>query len=224
VIAIDGPSGSGKSSTSKAVACRLGLRYLDTGAMYRAATWSVLRGGLDPGDGDAVAEHVRALDLRMGLDPRAPTVHVGNTDVAAAIRAPAISASVSRIATNLAVRADLVARQQGLIAAAVQAGQGIVAEGRDITSVVAPDAQVRVLLTASESARLARRDRQLGTGTVDATALRDQVLRRDRDDATVASFEEAGDGVVSIDSTGLTLEQVVDAICALARRQVGVSS
>jgi cytidylate kinase len=227
VIAIDGPSGSGKSSTSRGVAARLGLRFLDTGAMYRAATWSVRAAGIDPTDpataGD-VAAHVRALDLRMGTDPAAPTVHVGDIDVTAQIREPEISALVSRLATNLAVREELVARQRALIAEAVDTGAGIVAEGRDLTTVVAPDAPVRVLLTASEEARLARRDRQVGAGVLSAEALRDQVLRRDRDDATVAAFEEAGDGVVHIDSTALTLEQVVDAICVLAQRRVGAGA
>lgn len=218
MIAIDGPSGSGKSSASRGVATRLRLRYLDTGAMYRAATWSVLAAGIELTDGDAVAGHVRTLDLRVGTDPAAPTFAVGETNVGRAIREPRISANVSAIATNLAVRAELIARQRAVIEQARTDGAGIVAEGRDITTVVAPDADVRVLLTASEDARLARRDAQLGSGTVDETDLRDQVLRRDRDDATVSSFSEAADGVVHVDSTHLDLEQVVAVICGLAER------
>jgi cytidylate kinase len=218
VIAIDGPSGSGKSSASRGVASRLRLRYLDTGAMYRAATWSVMAAGIELSDVDAVAEHVRHLDLRIGTDPTAATFAVGEHNVDEAIREPRISANVSAIATNLAVRAELIARQRAVIEQARTDGAGIVAEGRDITTVVAPDADVRVLLTASEGARLARRDAQLGSGTVDESALRDQVLRRDRDDASVSSFHEAADGVVHVDSTHLDLDQVVDVICGLAQR------
>jgi len=218
VIAIDGPSGSGKSSASRGVAARLRLRYLDTGAMYRAATWSVLAAGIELTDVDAVAEHVRNLDLRVGTDPAAPTFSVGESNVGQAIREPHISATVSALATNLAVRAELIARQRAVIEQARVDGAGIVAEGRDITTVVAPDADVRVLLTASEDARLARRDAQLGSGAVDESDLRDQVLRRDRDDATVSSFHEAADGVVHVDSTHLDLDQVVDVICRLAER------
>jgi CMP/dCMP kinase len=218
VIAIDGPSGSGKSSASRGVATRLRLRYLDTGAMYRAATWSVMAAGIELSDVDAVAEHVRHLDLRIGTDPTAATFAVAEHNVDEAIREPRISANVSAIATNLAVRAELIARQRAVIEQARTDGAGIVAEGRDITTVVAPDADVRVLLTASEGARLARRDAQLGSGTVDESALRDQVLRRDRDDASVSSFHEAADGVVHVDSTHLDLDQVVDVICGLAQR------
>ena len=212
VIAIDGPSGSGKSSAARGVAQRLGLRYLDTGAMYRAACWSVLDAGIDPADAPAVASHVRDLDLMMGTDPEAPSVAVRGQDVSAAIRRPEISASVSAVAVNLDVRAELIQRQRDLIAAS----GGIVVEGRDITTVVAPDADVRILLTASEEERLSRRDRQLGQGTLSAADLRDQVVRRDRDDSTVATFTTAADGVVELDSTALSLEQVIDAISRLA--------
>ena len=224
VIAIDGPSGSGKSSASRGVATRLGLQFLDTGAMYRAATWSLLTGGIPLEDTVAVAAHVRQLDLRIGTDPAAPTFAVGEIGVDAAIREPRISARVSAVATNLDVRAELIGRQRAIIEAARTAGIGIVAEGRDITTVVAPDADLRVLLTASEEARLARRDAELGDGTVDAAALRDQVLRRDRDDATVSSFHEAADGVVHLDSTELDLNQVIDVVCGLALRVVSGSS
>lgn len=211
VIAIDGPSGSGKSSTARGVADRLGLEYLDTGAMYRAASWLVVHDGVDPQDVRAVTALIETADLDLELDPNLAGVAINGHDVTAAIRAPEVSAAVSTVATNLDVRADLVARQKRLIA---DAQRGIVAEGRDITTVVAPEAPVRVLLVADAAARVARRHAELGEA-VDADAVTDQVIRRDRDDSTVAQFEQAAPGVTVIDSTYLSLDQVVDAICAL---------
>jgi cytidylate kinase len=212
VSAIDGPSGSGKSSAARGVARRLGLRFLDTGAMYRAACWSAIEDGLDPGAAASVARLVRDLELTIGTDPDHPTVAVNGIDVSDAIRRPEISASVSKIAVNLDVRAELIQRQRDII----QASGGIVVEGRDITTVVAPDADVRILLTASEEVRMNRRGSQLGEGAVSDSDLRDQVVRRDRDDSTVAAFTTAADGVVTLDSTGLTLEQVIDFIAQRA--------
>ncbi|MFI7589337.1 (d)CMP kinase [Spongisporangium articulatum] len=224
VIAVDGPSGSGKSSVSREVARRLGLEYLDTGAMYRAATWSVLEAGVDLADQAAVAQAVRDLDLRMGTDPAAPGVHVGSTDVAGPIRETRISSQVSAVATNLEVRAELKRRQRELIEGARDGVRsGVVAEGRDITTVVAPDADVRILLTASEEARLARRARELH-GAAEAhhlEATRDQVLRRDRDDATVSSFHVAADGVLQLDSSELDFEQTVQAVLQAIAATVG---
>ena len=211
VVAIDGPSGSGKSSASRAVAQRLGLSYLDTGAMYRAATWLALHTGVDRADLHAVAALVGSADIAVSLDPERPGIAIDGHDVTAAIREPAVSQAVSSLATNLGVRADLVARQRQIIE---QAEDGIVAEGRDITTVVAPDATVRVLLVADPKARVARRHAELGN-RVDTAAVTDQVIRRDRDDATVAEFEQAAEGVVVIDSTELSLEEVVTAICGL---------
>lgn len=222
VIAVDGPSGSGKSSVSRAVAQRLGLRYLDTGAMYRALTWWVLDQGLDPGDPDVharVAELARALPLEVGTSPAEPYVRVGGQDVSASIREPRISAVVSAVATNLGVREEMVRRQRTY---AVQGG--IVIEGRDITTVVAPDADVRILLTASESARLARRALEVH-GAADEAAIaatRDHVVRRDADDSTVAAFTEAADGVTVVDSSGLNLEETVDAVLAVVAEHTGV--
>ncbi|MFC0625844.1 (d)CMP kinase [Kribbella deserti] len=216
IIAVDGPSGSGKSSTARGVATRLGLRYLDTGAMYRAVTWAVLDSGIDLGDATAVAEIARNLDLTIATDPSAPTFAANGTDVTLLIREPRISENVSKIATNLDVRADLVRRQQDLIAAA-QPGGGIVVEGRDIATVVAPEAELKVLLTADPEARMARRQAELAEGAVTAAELRDQIVRRDADDSTVAQFQVASDGAVEIDSTFMTLEQVVEAICQLAK-------
>jgi CMP/dCMP kinase len=211
VIAIDGPSGSGKSTTARGVARRLDLAFLDTGAMYRAITWLVLREGLDSVDESAVAQLAREAELAINTDPEAPTVAVNGQDVTDAIRHPDVSAAVSAIATNLDVRRELVSRQRQLIMAAAR---GIVAEGRDITTVVAPDAQVRVLLVADPAARVARRHAELGE-RIDAAAVTDQVIRRDLDDSTVAQFHSAAPGVVVLDSTSLSLEEVIDTICAL---------
>jgi cytidylate kinase len=219
VVAIDGPSGSGKSTVARRVAESLGLRFLDTGAMYRALTWWLLEQGVDLTDRARVAELAGDLPLRMGTDPRRPTVHVGEVDVASAIRETRISAAVSAVATNLGVREELVRRQRRI----VDEG-GVVVEGRDITTVVAPDAPVRVLLTASEQARVARRARDVHGAADEAAvaATRDQVLRRDAEDSTVASFLQAAYGVDVIDSSELTLEETVEAVLDLVRRRVGV--
>jgi CMP/dCMP kinase len=220
VIAVDGPSGSGKSTVSREVARRLGLAYLDTGAMYRALTWWCLRSGVPLDDHDAVARAARELPLQMGTDPAGPTVHVDGIDVGTQIRTTEVSEQVSAVATNLDVRAVLRRRQRELIAADPR---GTVAEGRDITTVVAPDADVRVLLTASEQARLERRTRELH-GSVDEVRLaatRDQVVRRDRDDSTVSQFTVAADGVCTIDSSSLSLEEVVAAVLALVEERTG---
>ncbi len=216
VVAIDGPSGSGKSSVSRKVAATLGLEFLDTGAMYRAVCWWCLEHGVDLADQAAVAAVARALDLHMGTDPLAPTVQVDGHEVDSDLRTGAVTAAVSAVATNLEVRAELRDRQRALIAEA-RRGRGIVAEGRDITTVVAPDADVRVLLTAEERERLARRAAETHGRDDDAAmeATRDQVLRRDADDATVSQFHTAADGVTTIDSSALTFEQTVDAVLAL---------
>jgi cytidylate kinase len=213
-IAIDGPSGSGKSSVSKAVARRLGVGYLDTGAMYRALTWWCLEQGVDLTDTDAVAAAARELPLEIGTDPDAPTVSVAGTDVSEAIRTTRVSTAVSAVATNLDVRGVLQQLQRDLMARIGEQSGGVVAEGRDITTVVAPDARVRVLLTASEEARLRRRSAELH-GTVDEAAVeatRDQVVRRDRDDSTVSTFTEAAEGVVLVDTSELDFDESVEAV------------
>ena len=221
VVAVDGPSGSGKSSVCRAVASRFGYAYLDTGAMYRAVRWWCDLGKVDVTDQEAMRGALNGMRLLLCTDPDAPAiaVMVGEqaVDVSEQIRDPRISATVSQIATKVEVRADLVGRQQAIIADTVAGGRGIVVEGRDITTVVAPDADVRVLLTASEQARLARRaaqDSDAGA-TQDAAATRDQVLRRDAQDATVAQFTTAADGVVTLDSSDLDFEQTVDALAGL---------
>lgn len=219
VVAIDGPSGSGKSTISRRVAAELGLAYLDTGAMYRAAAWWCRRQGIDLADEAAVAQAVIDLPLDMVTDPAAPTVRVAGIEVEPEIRSTAISTIVSAVATNLAVRAILRERQRALIDDASR-GAGMIAEGRDITTVVAPDADVRVLLVASAEARLARRAAELH-GTTDAAALaatRDQVVRRDADDATVSEFFSAADGVTTVDSSDLTFDQTYQAVLDVVRR------
>jgi cytidylate kinase len=217
VVAVDGPSGSGKSSVSREVAARLGLRYLDTGAMYRALTWWVLAQGVDPADQPTVARLARELPLEIGTSTESTLLTVDGQDLTAAVREPRISAAVSAIATNLDVRAELIRRQRALIA---EEDRGIVVEGRDITSVVAPDADARVLLTASELARLARRALEVHGRDDDAAiaATRDHVVRRDAQDATVADFLEAGLGVTVIDSSELSFEETVEAVLAVVGR------
>jgi cytidylate kinase len=223
VVAIDGPSGSGKSSVSKSVARALGLGYLDTGAMYRAVTWYCLAEGIPTTDQDGVARAAEEIPLVMGLDPAAPTVEVGGQDISADIRATRIASQVSAVATNLAVRATLRRRQRDLIAAACRDRGGVVAEGRDITTVVAPDADVRVLLTASQEARLARRATELhghaGTGAIAAT--QDQIVRRDAQDSTVSEFTQAAEGVVLLDTSDLDFDQSVSAVLDLVRAHAG---
>ncbi|WP_134773376.1 (d)CMP kinase [Ornithinimicrobium flavum] len=222
-VAVDGPSGSGKSSVSRAVARELDLAYLDTGAMYRALTWACLDAGTDLSDASAVAELARTLPLEIATDPQAPAVSVGGTDVTEAIRESRISEQVSAVATNLDVRAELRRRQREIIEEQRAAHGGVVAEGRDITTVVAPDAEHRLLLTASEQARLARRSLELhGTAAAEAVAsTRDQIVRRDRDDSTVSAFLEAADGVVTVDTSDLTFDEVVSTVLALVRGEVG---
>ncbi|WP_427892962.1 (d)CMP kinase [Kribbella sp. GL6] len=219
IIAVDGPSGSGKSSTARGVATRLGLRYLDTGATYRAVTWSAVERGLDLDDTAAVARRARELELEVSTDPGRQFVIADGTDITAAIREPRISEVVSKIATNLDVRAELIRRQRAIIDDAQDAG-GIVVEGRDIATVVATDAELKVLLTADQDARMARRGAELAAGSVTAAELRDQIVRRDADDSTVSEFQVASDGAVTIDSTDLTLEEVIDVISRLAKETV----
>ena len=213
VVAIDGPSGSGKSSTSRAVATRLGLRYLDTGAMYRAMTWWMLRHDVSVDDPAAVAERCGEPVLESGTDPASPTITVDGTDVAAAIRTPEVTSAVSPVSAVPQVRARLLGIQRAVIADALD-GAGIVVEGRDIGSVVAPDADVKVYLTADASARAARRAAE--EGGADLAATETSLLARDRIDSTrVASPLTMAADAVHIDSTPYTLEEVVDLIVAL---------
>lgn len=214
VVAIDGPSGSGKSSVSKQVARALGFAFLDTGAMYRALTWWCLEHDVDLDDQAAVVEAARRLPLVIGTDPDRPTVSVGDIDVAAAIREPRISTRVSEVAMIIPVREILRDLQRALISEAGATQGGVVAEGRDITTVVAPDAQVRILLTASEDARLARRARELhGDAHAESmAATRAQVVDRDRADSTVSQFTVAADGVTTVDTSDLDFDESVAAV------------
>jgi cytidylate kinase len=174
VIAVDGPSGSGKSSAARGAASALGLRYLDTGAMYRAVTWWMLEHDVDLADTGAVAGHTMELSIDISTDPQAQWIRVDGIDVSAEIRQRRVSNVVSLVAAVPEVRAQLIGQQQAIIAAALVAG-GIVAEGRDIGTVVAPDAPVKVYLTASEQVRAERRaaelaGRQAGRGAVSQQA------------------------------------------------------
>lgn len=220
VIAIDGPSGSGKSSVSKAVARTLQIGFLDTGSMYRALTWWCLDQGIDLSDAATVAQTARDFSLETGTDPDASTTAVGGRAIDADIRETRVSESVSQVATNHEVRATMRTRQRDLMSAATQRTGGVVAEGRDITTVVAPDATVRILLTASEEARLARRSKELhgdaDAASVDAT--RRQVVQRDQADSTVSQFTTAADGVVTVDTSDLDLEQSVQAVLEVIAR------
>ena len=215
VIAIDGPSGSGKSSAAKGVARALGLAYLDTGAMYRAVACAYLDAGVEPSDTAGVIASTQAAQIQISTDPDHEQVLVNGADVTRRIREPEISANVSAVATVAECRANLVQRQRAIIDSA---RQGIVAEGRDITTVVAPDADVRLLLTADPEIRMARRQAELGD-QVDAGQLADQVLRRDRDDSKLVNFTTAADGVTHLDGTYLTLEQTISAILDLVAAQ-----
>ena len=208
VVAIDGPSGSGKSSISREAARRLRAAYLDTGAMYRAVTLYCMEAGIDLADAAAVEAAARAADIDLSTSPDAEWVRVSGRDVTDAIREPIVSSSVSAVATALGARAELVRRQQQMIA---DSGLRIVAEGRDITTVVAPRAEVRILLTASEEARLRRRGVQLG-GTQSAAQLKEQVITRDAKDSTVVNFQQAADGVITVDSSDLDFEETVQAV------------
>ena len=216
VVAIDGPSGSGKSTVSKEIARRLDLGYLDTGAMYRAVAWWAVHSGIDLGDGHAVVEAARTAPIEVSTDPDQQQVRVDGQDVTAAIRSTAVTGAVSSVSTIPAAREILVQRQREMIEAS---GRRIVAEGRDITTVVAPDADVRVLLTASEAARLSRRGAQLGSSQ-SKEALAAQVTGRDAKDSKLVNFTDAADGVTHLDSSELSIEQTVTAVMDLVLRAV----
>jgi CMP/dCMP kinase len=221
VVAVDGPSGSGKSSVSRAVARALGVGYLDTGAMYRAVTWWCLEEAVDLADRDAVAQAARDIPLEMGTDPAQPRVLVSGRDIESDIRTTRVSAVVSQVATNTAVRPVLQQLQRDLIDRIATQTGGVVAEGRDITTVVAPDADVRVLLTASVEARLRRRSTELHGHAQDhaVAATHDQIVRRDADDSTVSAFTEAAEGVVLVDTSDLDFEGSVEAVLDVVRRE-----
>jgi len=203
VVAVDGPSGSGKSSTSRGVAAALGLRYLDTGAMYRAVTWWMLEHGVSPTDSAEVAARADEPVVETGTDPLDPTIRVDGVDVATAIRGPAVTATVSQVSAVPEVRARLLEIQRATIGAG-----GIVVEGRDIGTVVVPDADVKIFLTADPSARAWRRSAEEGGS--DVSSVEESLLRRDRIDSgrTTAPLMMAADAH-HIDTTGHTLDEVI---------------
>jgi cytidylate kinase len=207
VIAVDGPSGSGKSSASKGAARALGLRYLDTGAMYRALTWWFMAQGAEVGDEELIAARAAEPAIEVSTDPDDPWTRVNGRDVSAEIRTPEVSAQVSAVARVPAVREHLIAEQRRIIAAA---DPGVVAEGRDIGTVVARNAQLKVFLTADPEARARRRAAEL---SADAAATEAAQARRDRLDAAQS---EMADDAQLIDATELSLDQVTGEIIRLA--------
>ncbi len=229
VIAVDGPSGSGKSSAARGVASALGLRYLDTGAMYRALTWWLLEHGVDMADPDAVAAQALVPVVEVSTDPAVQRVTADGIDVTREIRSRRVSNVVSLVAAVPAVRGHLIARQREIIAGAVAAGAGIVAEGRDIGTVVAPEADVKVFLTASEQVRAERRTAELTTrkaadlddGSSASTALTmAEQQRRDRRDAPQTQVAR---DAVEIDTTELRLDEVIGRLLDLAATKLAGS-
>jgi len=218
VVAMDGPSGSGKSSTSRGVADRLGLRYLDTGAQFRAMTLWMLRHGVDVHDPDAVATNAGRPVLESGTDPLDPTITLDGDDVAEAIRSEAVTAAVSPVATVPAVRARLLQLQRQIITEALAAG-GIVVEGRDIGSVVWPEADVKLYLTADPAARAARRTAENGSVSVAATEA--ELLRRDAIDSSRTTAPlTVPEGAVHLDTTPYDLAEVISRVVAVVEQAV----
>jgi CMP/dCMP kinase len=216
VVVVDGPSGSGKSSTARGVAQRLGLRYLDTGAMYRAVTWWLLHHDVDVDDPAAVTRAMPGIVVDVTTDPTRPRVAVNGQDVTEDIRERAVTNAVSAVSAVPAVREQLVAVQQHVLA-----GGGVVAEGRDLGTVVVPDADLKLFLTADSEARAHRRQAELSTGPSAEVSVADtqrELLTRDRRDSTreLSPLTMADDAVL-LDSTHLTLEEVVDRIVSLVQ-------
>ncbi|HTJ66629.1 MAG TPA: (d)CMP kinase [Actinospica sp.] len=218
VVAIDGPSGSGKSSTSRGVAADLGLRYLDTGAQYRALTWWMLEHGVDLADPAAIGAASLWPLLESGTDPEAPTIIVDGRRADREIRSDAVTEAVSRVAGVPTVRTRLIECQREYIRAAIAAGPGIVAEGRDIAEVVWPVAETKIYLTADQAVRAARRGAQNGD---DAARTQADLARRDAEDARTTRPLDAAPGAVVVDGTHLSLAEVVAKIVGIAAASVG---
>ena len=204
VIAIDGPAGSGKSTVAKAVAQRLGLQYLDTGAMYRSVAFAALRGGVDPEDAEVVGNLARNMELDLEADG---AVVVDGVDATIEIRGPEVTRAVSIIAANPDVRKEMRARQRQWVA---KRGGGVM-EGRDIGTVVFPDARLKVYLDASPEVRAARRSKEVSDLSYETVAT--DLARRDALDQnrTHDPLRTAADAVI-IDTSELTVDQIVDAI------------
>lgn len=213
VVAIDGPAGSGKSSVSRAAARELGFGYLDTGAAYRALSWYCLENGVDTLGPADVIESLPRFEYSIGTDPDHYFVRVGSEDVTGDIREPRVTAIVSSVARIPEVRQFMVDLFRTLMRADPR--PGIIVEGRDITTVVAPDAEVRILLTASPEARMGRRSAELAGISSETTAR--ELASRDAQDSRVVDFMNAADGVTTIDSTDLDFEQTVAAVVNLVR-------
>jgi CMP/dCMP kinase len=216
VVAVDGPAGSGKSTVSRRLAAVLDGAYLDTGAMYRAVTWAVLRAGVDLDDVDGIAKIAHEVVLESGTDPESPHIRVDGVAVDAPIRGPEVTQAVSAVAAVPQVRRALVAQQQKIIAS----HDRLVGEGRDIGAVVAPDADLKVYLTASAAERARRRSLE---NTTDQTATAEELARRDQLDSTRSADPlRLVDGAVELDTTGMDIDQVVGTLGELvARRTAG---
>ena len=214
VVAVDGPSGSGKSTVSRRLATALDGVYLDTGAMYRAVTWAVLQAGVDLTDPDAVTKIALETDLSIGTDPVAPHFHANGTNVDAPIRGPEVTGAVSAVAAVPAVRRHLVALQREIIASWPR----IVVEGRDIAAVVAPDADLKVYLTASAAARAQRRSAEDAT---EVAATRADLERRDKlDSSRAADPLRRADDAIEVDTTGMGIDEVVAHLMKLLNSKV----
>jgi cytidylate kinase len=214
VIAIDGPAGSGKSSVSRAVAKSLGYGFLDTGAAYRALTWWALESGVDVHDSEAVEALIRDFPYSISMDPSVERVTVGETDVTQEIREPRISLSVSAIASQLPIRSWMVNTTRELAHSTDR--PGVVVEGRDNTTVVFPDADVRILLTAREDVRIARRSGEI---SADAGVTAQSIRERDDKDSTVVEFRTAAEGVDVVDSSDIGFDETVEVIRDLCERR-----
>ncbi|MCX4551961.1 (d)CMP kinase [Streptomyces sp. NBC_01387] len=214
IVAIDGPSGTGKSSTSKAVAAKLGLSYLDTGAQYRAITWWMISNGVDVQDAVAVATASAKPAIVSGTDPSAPTITVDGADASGPIRTQEVTAKVSAVSAVPEVRTRITELQRAI---AASAGRGIVVEGRDIGTTVLPDADLKVFLTASPEARAARRSGELkGKEATDLAATKDALIKRDTADSSRKTSPLAkADDAVEVDTTELTLQQVIECVVTL---------
>ncbi|WP_246143946.1 (d)CMP kinase [Actinacidiphila oryziradicis] len=218
IVAIDGPSGTGKSSTSRAVAAKLGLSYLDTGAQYRAITWWMLTNGIDVNDAAGVADAAGKPVIVSGSDPAAPTITVDAVDASGPIRTQEVTAAVSAVSAVPEVRARLVELQR---TAAAEALAGIVVEGRDIGTTVLPDATLKIFLTASEEARAARRTAELkGKEAQDLAATRAAMAKRDAADSGRKTSPLAkADDAVEVDTSELTLDQVIECVVTLVEEK-----